>query len=73
MIGHTLQIREHHEMLTQRALYCIIDTIDYMHGIGNPLYIRVHASNAFPVYIWQLKSDLHAAFAFILAPETLAL
>jgi hypothetical protein len=38
-----------------------------------PQINRVCASYAFPVYIWQLKSDLHAAFAFILAPETLAL
>jgi hypothetical protein len=51
--------------------------IDTIHGMGDRiliLYIRVPPSHAFPVYIWQLEiSDLHAAFTFILAPETLAL
>jgi hypothetical protein len=47
--------------------------IDTVHGIGNRkliLYIHVRPPMH---YIWQLKSDLYAAFAFILAPETLAL
>jgi hypothetical protein len=49
-----------------------IDTIDYIHGIGNALYIRVcPPMHMLFIIIWQLKSDLHTPFAFILAPETL--
>jgi hypothetical protein len=48
-----------------------MDTIDYVHGIGKrklTLYIHLYLAAG----KW-LKSDLHATFAFILAPETLAL